>query len=345
MSQAVPQVVGDSVAYRQDPAIIGASLPVLSSCLPETDPYRGRIKLWPMLGLAANHARYTGGWRAWVLAHALDTQGSGKVGQGDLRAYLDHLGLNRRSQGRWMAQAKTLEIIRESKNDYYLVSLAKAAIALKCPVVGKPAIIEPGRLVKSGWKAYIWGAYLTTLSGHISQKVKEQMTGISPRSQRNYQGNYSRIDGKMEKGKTLGRAVQNYARMSGPKESLFATGLRDVTGKTVFIDNNGQLVQRLPDFRIVYESTAVKHDCMGRTRKAQKTLNAHSFNMEREQCASLRLFHNSHKQAENKARNLGTLPPWRQPSELFVRAYRGENANRWEIIDLAGGESTHAILH
>ena len=331
-SQDPDVIIGLRLTEQKRPQVAPAPLPI-KALLPVIDRYPLKIKLWPLLGLAANHARYTGGWRVWALAHVLDTQGSGQVGQGDLREYLDHLCVNKRSQRRWIAQAKALGIFREGRGVYYLSSLAKAAIALKCPTVGKPAIIEPGRLVAKGWKSYIWGAYLTTLTGPMSQRVKAQITGISPRSQRNYQRN------------PLGRAVQNYARMSGPKEKLFATGLQDVTSKTVFIDGRGQLVQRLPDLRIVYESTAVKHDHLGRSRKAQKTLNAHSFDMERDPCVGLRLFHDTHKQAENKARNLGTLPPWRQPSELFVRAYKGKTANRWEIVDLAGGESTHAILH
>lgn len=360
MSYPVPQADNPARYDRQDGAVLAelreaqerridnrqlervkaklqAEIPQAATPAPRIDPQQettaSRIKLWPMLGIASSRAKMTGGWRLWVLAHALDKPaGSGRVSKNELRGYLDNLGVNRRTQRRWVAQAVKLAIIRDLGDYYYLASLGKAAVALGCPRVGLPAKIDPVGLVGQGWKAHVWGAYLATLPRQISQKTKEQITGISPRTQRNYQRGIK------------GRKILNIARLNGPKEAAYAAGLKDVLGKAVYLDDHKRIIQRLPDQWIIngdYAEPAPK----GRSRIAQKHVNAFLYDLEQDPALMLRLFFDDPKEAARRRKSHNRIPARYQPDELFIRAYRGTTACRWIPQDLTGGITTHAIMH
>jgi predicted DNA-binding transcriptional regulator len=65
---------------------------------------------------------------------------------------------------------------------YILAGQARGAVILGCSKVGRRGIVKAVNLVKNGWRGYVWGGYLATASGLISQKTKEEITGISERT-------------------------------------------------------------------------------------------------------------------------------------------------------------------
>ncbi|MCP4408694.1 MAG: hypothetical protein GY807_13195 [Gammaproteobacteria bacterium] len=199
----------------------------------------------------------------------------------------------------------------------YLVNLARAAALLGCEKVGNPAVVSAKALVRRGWHEHVWAAYLVTVSGPVSQKTKAEITGITPRTQRNYQ-----VD--------IGEARQNYAAL--PLKADKAEGARAATGKQIFINSGGRAVQRLPDIRTVpafISSTLNK----GRTRKAQRQLNHLNSLVTCEAGVRFgdlevkRLFYDTPKAAAAVRK--------REPDstcDKFYPEYCGPNANRWVLV-------------
>jgi hypothetical protein len=130
-------------------------------------------------------------------------------------------------------------------------------------------------------------------------------------------------------------------RLSGPKTDLEMQGLREVTGKHVYIDKKGQLIQRLPDTRIVPENVAKCYDGgKGRDREIQKKIDKLT-SMEWEQCYRIRLFYPSEKKARNAYKEHRRLPPRLQPREIFLREYFGKSVSRWVPKVLSEHDSLH----
>lgn len=312
-------------AGRQPPDRPAVNIPrPLSQPDPDPEPppassADNSVKIWPVVGLAAIQA-YTGGaWRAWSLARHLDKSGAGKVARAELLAFLVGLGVNERTRRRWIEQALELELFREYRGTYYLVSLENACTRLgNMGTVGKPALVSAEALASKGWRSRVWSAYLATLGERpISQARKAEITGIDPRTQRNYQASVP------------GFAISNYADRGRANSGLLG-GLRDVCGMTVFVSKRGRLIQRLPDGRHVPRS--VSRPCpKGRSRKAQKAVNV-SFFVEREPCGAFRLFHDNHKGIAGALHKISRSDNRPEMQELFERTSTLRGVQNWQPV-------------
>ena len=274
------------------------------------------IKLWPLVGLAAIQKNKSASWRIWVLAHHLDQQGSGKITRSELWNYLDKLNVGDRKRRRWLSQALKTGLMRQVGDDFYLASLGRAAYILKARHVGKPATIENiEALVKPGWKAFVWSAYLATQEGKlISQEKKTELTGITTRTQREWQA------------QVPGEARQNYTKRGRltPEQHL---QLR-YYGRHTITNDRGLITQRLPDIRIVPLDIS-RMAKKGRSRKAQKQTNF-LYNVVQEPHNIARLFNENANGVKASLRMIRKQEP--KPFEVFELAAVGEQANQWRAI-------------
>lgn len=305
-----------------------SSTDVRAGARQRSDLFPEEIKIWSMVILSADKGNNAGAARIWFVARALDPDGSGKVRRDRLYEYLDHLGVNPRTRRRWVAAALDLGLFRENKYKdgglvYLMASLGRGASILGCRQMGRPAKVTGFHLVDKGWKAHVWSGFLVTLHERpISQEKRAEITGVDPRTQRNYQSEIP------------GHAIQNYSRISVKSEDI--QGVNECTDKHVFEDENGQVIQRLPDIRIVPLFVA-RSSPKGRSRKAQRTLND-SLSIGRQvQSASVRLFCETPKELKailRRLRNEDQIPPWEYPGELFELQKAGLRGNSWATIPL-----------
>jgi len=286
------------------------------------------IKFWPMVAMASWRVHAGGAYRAWRLAHNADRPGSGKIEQDELHKLLsDHGRTNHSTRYTWINQAVEIGLFtiwKDWKNNrtyYKLASLARAAAALDCKAVGNPASISASDFIGNGWKAKTWGAFNATLSGPMSQKVKQELTGIDPRTQRNYL-------------KQLPvRKHTNYAKRDLPTNTNYLLGYQEETGRTVFINEQGEVVQKLPDYIVVPERVATKAP-RGRSRKAQQKLNTILFRVEQDSRVKelVRLWHDNPKGLRATGKRTAQLPVKDVPADVFLRGKILADTTFWEPI-------------
>lgn len=290
------------------------------------------VKIWPLVGLAAVKSNHGGGWRAWSMARALDARGSGWVEKQELWRFFTHLKIGERKRRRWLSDALELRIMTENRGRYYLVNLGRCAIALNSDV-GKPAEIAADALTREGWRSVVWAAYLVILKNRpVSQVKAAELTGVSERTQRNYQS-----WGKAYKRYKSGVSVsvrRNYAQTN--LHSDYLSGVRDHGRSSAFVGFRGLISYRLPDMRFVAGDIA-KLSQPGRSRKAQKTVNKCSFSEDRANGkAVFKVFHETQKSVNSALRKIinSDFLPWEGPAEVFRLAYPGRNTNIWEPVQV-----------
>ena len=284
------------------------------------DRSNGYIKIWATVGLASIRNKTSGAWRAWQICKHID-QGSGKVTRAELWTYFDALGIGERKRRRWVSKALRLGLIREHKEYYYSVNLGRAAVILGCKKVGLPATVKTAALVRSGWRAYVWAAYLATLNNKpVSQATKARLTGVLPRTQRIYQASVP------------GSARQNYTER-GFARARKSQGLNDVCEIHTFENERGKIVQRLPDARIVPLDVS-KTTKRGRSRKAQKLVNHISLSMERDPDKVSRLFCETAKGVKSALKAIAKLNIKDRPGEIFEHLQAGPRANSWRVVSV-----------
>jgi hypothetical protein len=296
--------------------------PILSTYIPKPIQPKlqhdfERVKIWPELGLAAILHRHAGAWRAWSFARDLDHVGVGHIGRRELWQYLTQLGVGERQRRRWVGDAVRIGLFRVYREQYDLLSLEKAGLILGCDHIGKPARITSSGLCGAGWRAYVWAGYLATLGNRpVSQAIKAELTGIDPRTQRNYQADVP------------GEARKNYSKTEIKPGDM--EGDREVNQRVLF-ENGGQVFQRLPDIRIV--PAFVAECCQrGRSKKAQKLLNSSSLEGRGSEYTP-RLFCSSSKQLKATIRKISRSDRT-PPNEVFRLVWPGKNANLYQSITL-----------
>jgi hypothetical protein len=153
--------------------------------------------------------------------------GSGKVLRRDLEAAALALGVKRSTFYTWLSDARQAGILKGEGDYLGLASQAKLSIIFQCNSIDKQKAIIPLKLLfKPGWKALVWNAYKKANHNHIaryaekpngadpvltisrrpdgeseikikypvwrgkirSQKTMEDLTGVSSRQQRRYNG-------------------------------------------------------------------------------------------------------------------------------------------------------------
>lgn len=301
-------------------------------------PENKSIKIWPAVVLESLKTNTSGAARLYFLARSLDQTGRGMIPAGDLLGYMRDLKIGARKRQRWFAQACELGILKKVVSHglpmIVITSLGRAAVALGADHVGLPATCDDHVLTGKGWRALAWSSYLTTHKEKpVSQKTKEQITGISPRTQRNYQ-------------KAIpGERIRNRRRiyLNGPKSdrNKQAAGLQDVAGMAVYTDKSGRTWQALPDTRKVPFgiSRLLKR---GASRRAQRYVNSHdssSFPRRGSRDAiGVRLFCEGERETRAAIRQAQKLAPWEgRPSEVFELAKvithkRGGQLNHWRGV-------------
>ena len=284
----------------------------------------GYIKIQPELGIASIRNRHAGAFRVWTLARDLDIgpdikhpDGRGHITQRALWERLTQLIVGDRKRRRWLRDAIQTRLLKIVGDQYYLVGLGRAGLILGCDHVGKPAKISTSGLCGMGWRAHVWAGYLATLGNRpVSQAVKCLLTGVDPRTQRNYQAALP------------GTARKNYAKTHIKPGNV--EGDREVNGRVLF-SKYGQVFQRLPDQRLV--PFEIAEPCKrGRSRKAQAFINSSSL-LGRASEFTPRLFNSSTKQAKATIRTLSRSNQT-PPTEIFELIYAGNHANLYQAISL-----------
>lgn len=280
------------------------------------------IKVWSIPLLWASHAvNHGGGARIWYLARSLDRAGCGWIKRSELWDYLRSLGVGERKRRRWLGDAQALRLLTEGviRGDpvYMISGLGRGAVALGAQTIGRPSTISARDLVRSGWKSRVWSAYLATLPRPISQETKHLITGVNPRSQRDYQSAQP------------GGVRKNYAE-TNLRGSDKITGLREHGRRSAFVGRSGRIMYRLPDIRLV-PSFVSRSGLRGRSRKAQKVINR-SFYEERAEGYFVRLFHETRTGAETAIKSMAQAD--NQPLELFTLAYAGRRNNIWTPVSV-----------
>jgi hypothetical protein len=269
--------------------------------------------------LGAIHNKRGGAARLWFIAKSLDQEGSSVVSQKALFEHLAELGVGGRKRRRWLRSALDLRLLREvvhrdGEKVYRLASWGRGAGMLGCSRIGSPAEIPEKTLVTPGWRAQVWAGYLATLEGQIvSQETKYKITGVAPKTQRNYQAALPV------------KRMQNYSNTD-----LSAPG--DIQEKHLFINPKTQkVVQKLPDI-VTVPSRVARSLPKGRSRKAQGELNSRmlgdnlSYSAAGANDSVVKLFHESRKGAEGALKKLDAL------GEVFWCKHTWTNASQWENI-------------
>lgn len=283
------------------------------------------IKVWSAVILWAAHAgKHGGAARVWFLARSLDQNGSGWILRSDLWEFLRSLGVGERKRRRWLGDALSLGLLTETviwgAPAYHMASLGRGAVALGAQELGRPSTVSAQALVNSGWRAYVWSAYIAALRERpISQETKAQLTGVKPRTQRNYQADLP------------GSSRSNYAEtaLTGSDKII---GLREHGRRSAFVGQAGRIFYRLPDIRFtprfISQSLA-----RGRSKKAQRIINR-LFHEEQAEGYFVRLFHQTHRTAESAIKHIvkSDIPPWELPGELFELVYAGRRSNIWSPV-------------
>jgi len=302
------------------------------------------VKIWPMFGLACLSFKRGGAFRVWTFAKHLDGAGGGVIDRKVLRAGMQALRVKSHNVRRWIDDALQAGFMKEhtyrksGQRVYILAGLAgcvESVIRPKsvtCPRIGIPAYIPLEKLFKAGWKKYLWAGYLVTLKERpASQKVKHDLTGMSPRTQRNLQRGVS-------------TQVLNFAETDFTRDHL--TGLNECSNYHYFVSPTGAVMQRLPDIRSVAPDVAAigipceeRHGVRGRSRKVQSQLNR-SFQMQRTPRKMIRQFNENDKATRGALKHIAKqsakydVAPWNLPAQLFQKTGERCNAQFWRTVQV-----------
>ena len=288
----------------------------------KTREFSDHLKIWPEVILKSLQSGHSGGMRLYFLARMLDRPGRGVIDLDELFNFTRGLGIGERKRQRWLKDAVEIGLFvqhTQKRSLYFLAGLAGAALAIGADRVGLPAEISAGDFISPGWRSIVWAAYLTAFvkdptNDHpdiffrpISQASKREITGVSERTQYNYQRT---IPG--------GKAIKNFADRGRARPGL-AQGMKDELGLVIF-EHKGRIIQRLPDSRVIPENVA-SHLNIGRSRKAQSRLNAlYKLAQGNVTGGDARLFCENARQMKSTMRqkSRSDSPRWKAP-EVFQR--------------------------
>ncbi len=232
---------------------------------------------------AMKSARYASAWRAWRLANTFDVQGRGVVKRHELIAWAKRHKVNERSLARWIRLAIMRGLIGKSKGkdgsiNLWLKSAAHVAAIMKIQSFSRDRFsMSVTRLGSTEWRAFIWAGYirsnqpyaketangrkLISRSGRLSNKKMAEITGVTERTQRRYEG-IANISSRSDYGETN---TPNFFMEEYAQE-------READGwSPPFEGYTGNLLIRLPSKREAPGSIP-KHTHYGRANKIAKHL-------------------------------------------------------------------------
>jgi hypothetical protein len=263
-----------------------------------------------MMGVRASsrESKAFGAWVLYVLAKAIDQDGTGRVDRRALRGFVDSLELQPRQWQRWISRARELGLfadVQDASGSWILVlaSAARAAAAIGCEHLGnRKARMSAADLVGTGSRARVWAAFEIGFNARpISRQRMAAISGVPERTQRSRdvsaetrrQANYTKVPAPTE---------------TRPRVAHFAT-------RTTFTTHDGQIAWRLPDVRT---NDIAQRGPIGRARKANRALlqlrNDGSFHPQRPLSLSpqlqppLRLFYRTLAATRRALINLGKYP-------------------------------------
>lgn len=286
-----------------------------------------RVKIWPLILVAAKRQGSGGSVRLFSIAKHLDKPGRGAVLVDDLRRFCSEIGVHDRTFRRWLNQAFVMEIFRlvmqrDGRRKVRMVSWTRCAVAVGRGHVGpRPAELPVKSLVSKGWFAHVWAATLAAFSPIMSRDKLRELTAVPNRTQR-----------ALEVEAGVGNR-SNYAQSVIPNDRL--SGVREFEDEGIpfhaFPGRDG-LLWRLPNSR----STAgvAERAARGRTRKINKQLN-HLSRMGQVQDEVVRIFHETEDDVRATIHRLARedIPFWRV-KEVFKKIRSGSVADVYSVVPM-----------
>jgi len=279
-----------------------------------------RIRIYPLIGIASWHKNAGEAYRAWELARCADPKGSGTIPINELKVFMRLQGVPVRTRQMWLKQAVELGLLKPYYNRirkihaYFILSIGKTAITLGCDKVGGLADIELKLFIKPGWKNIVWGGYEKSFKGPASQETKENITGVSTRTQRAFLRNLPV------------RKVKYYANRGIKDPARYLSGQGENLGKILFETKSGEIAQRLPNRIEVPSSVAIVGN---KNRRAQKIVdNNLRSGMQVKVIDEYmpRLFCATERQLDYQAKKAD------EPREVFVNPIPENGARIWEVM-------------
>ncbi|NUQ86496.1 MAG: hypothetical protein HUU11_17470 [Anaerolineales bacterium] len=225
-----------------------------------------RVTLYPVMAIRAarRSSRVGGGYRLYVLAKALDTQGRGSVSRDELREYALSLGVSPRQWQRWIIEARNNDLVTDVQRasgewELILPSAGVAAYSMGCDGVGtRKAEMSAADLIGPGWKARVWAAYEATHNGKPISRERMQKIVNVPVSTQRYRDAQAGVVRQ-----------QNYAKLKAKADSLPGLVEFGTRHKALYVRKDGYIGSRKPDSR--FTDIALRAG-KGRARKANATL-------------------------------------------------------------------------
>jgi len=269
------------------------------------------VKLYPEIILhALNNNKPAGGVRLWFLAKEFDS-GNGHIPSKEFRYWLMDLGVPRSTLYRWLDQALELGLITQGEGVYKLVSWGRGAVMVGANHLGKPVKIELEKFVNQGWLNWVWAGFLKRFENPVSRETLEKMTGTPPRTQ-------------LERERKAGVISKtHYADMGNPKDN--PEGALYPDEKSGYYGAYGRVRRRLPN---TYKPVGVESGNVGRTKKANKLINASCYCGAAAENKPERLYCETYQQFKKASRSPRT--PQNERLYLYVGVTHG--VGLWEGV-------------
>ena len=161
------------------------------------------VKIYGSIATAAKSQRCDSAMRLWALARMVD-DGSGVVAWSDLQAVIErYIGGSERHIRRLVAECERLgwlEPVQRHNGEHVVIirGLERVAQDLGVSKITQGVFIPAAELRRlKAWRVACWDAFMAGRSGRrsrpISRRVLERLSGVDPRSQRNYERSSARV--------------------------------------------------------------------------------------------------------------------------------------------------------
>ena len=161
------------------------------------------VKIYGSLAAAAKSQRSDSALRLWHLARMVD-DGSGVVSWSDLQAVIErYIGTSQRHIRRLVAECERLgwlEPVQRHNGEHVVIirGLERVARSLNVSKISQGVFVPATELRRlKAWRVACWDAFMAGRSGRrsrpISRRILERLSGVDPRSQRNYERSSARV--------------------------------------------------------------------------------------------------------------------------------------------------------